>query len=298
MPRILVLSLFALTLILSACSANNDDTTEEAEDEVVATEEESEDELSEIEKENEELRKEIAERENDELKDELEENNESPDESESTDEDTSSEDSNDSSEDNNEETKNNGTAQMTIDECVLALFEDDCHENFENDEVEDVYLEYAYNDEVPYEGGGSQSLEYVVASVQYYDEHGEFPGLEDIEVEHELTTEDYENFEKLIKEYLSRLTDYFNRENPDNDVFFYLKEGSPAYNKVMANVESGNFVDHTTHDIFVSYIYPQDDGTVTIDVIRTFEHATSNGIQDSNVTYTMDMETYEIIDFN
>lgn len=64
MNRILVLSVFTLTLILSACSGTDD--------EVASTEAVSDSEASDLEKENEALRKELAEKENKELKAELE----------------------------------------------------------------------------------------------------------------------------------------------------------------------------------------------------------------------------------
>lgn len=64
MNRTLVISVFLLTLILSACSGNSDETS--------STEVQSDSEANELEKENEALRKELAEKENKELKAELE----------------------------------------------------------------------------------------------------------------------------------------------------------------------------------------------------------------------------------
>lgn len=297
MNRLLVASFFALILILSACSSNNEESTAEAENEVTSTEEETDGELSEIEKENEELREELAKKENEELKSELEdeESEESNEDNNDEEEQTQDEVKNDS-----EENNNNESLALTVDECVLALFEDDCHENFPKQEVQDTFLEYAEAGEVPYEGGGgSQSLEYVVASVQYYDEHGEFPELDEIEVDNELEVEDYEEYRVAIVDYLEKLTNYYNVGHTSGDAIFeYLKEGNPAYDKIWDNKESGYFAHHVTHDIFVGHMYPQDDGTITIEVTRTYEHANSNGVEDAVVTYIMDMETHEIIDFN
>lgn len=64
MNRILVLSVFVLTLLLSACSGKYD--------EMASTEAQSNSEATDLEKENEALRKELAEKENEELKAELE----------------------------------------------------------------------------------------------------------------------------------------------------------------------------------------------------------------------------------
>lgn len=68
MKRILVLSVFVLTLILSACSGSSD--------EAASPEIQSNNKANDLEKENEALRKELAEKENKELKAELEANEE------------------------------------------------------------------------------------------------------------------------------------------------------------------------------------------------------------------------------
>src|SRR5699024_12740743 len=52
-------------------------------------------------------------------------------------------------------------------------------------------------------------------------------------------------YEGAINEYLGRLAQYYNYDNYDN-IYYYLKKVSAAYDKITANKTSVNFARHKT----------------------------------------------------
>ena len=124
------------------------------------------------------------------------------------------------------------------------------------------------------------------------------PNAEDTENK-EISTDDFVIYEGLINEYLYRLTAYYNYTLNDDkdDIFYYLKEGTPAYDKILSNKSSGHYKDHTTYEVTLNDITDGDDGTVVLTASRVYSHASSNGKRVSTVDYTMNKETFAIIDY-
>lgn len=104
---------------------------------------------------------------------------------------------------------------------------------------------------------------------------------------------DYEN---RLTEYLQRLATHYNSDNYD-DIYDYLKRGSAAYDKIAANKASGDFTGHTTHSVELVSIKDLGDGTVELNADRVYSHDNSDGQQEANVTYIVNAETHEILDF-
>ena len=104
----------------------------------------------------------------------------------------------------------------------------------------------------------------------------------------ELTEEDdyftYDTLRNFIfKTYLDSLADYYNDEN--NDVLSIL-EGN-AMDKIQANKASGNFADHQNYPGTTVSVQQISEREYQITVNRTYSHATSNGQETSQVTYTV-----------
>ncbi|SOC40721.1 hypothetical protein [Salinicoccus kekensis] len=112
----------------------------------------------------------------------------------------------------------------------------------------------------------------------------------------DITADDFIIYEGLISEYLHRLATYYSYDNYD-DIYYYLKEGTPAYDKITSNKATEDFDDHSTYDVFLNDVTEQNDGTVLLNATRVYSHASSNGKRISTVNYLMDTETYAIIDF-
>lgn len=104
------------------------------------------------------------------------------------------------------------------------------------------------------------------------------------------------DYEYLLTEYLQRLAHHYNYDNYD-DVYYYLKRGSPAYDKIADNKASGNFTGHKTENVELVEMTDLGDGTVKLNANRVYSHDNSNGRRIANVNYIVNAETHEIIDF-
>lgn len=107
---------------------------------------------------------------------------------------------------------------------------------------------------------------------------------------------DETDYEYLLTEYLQRLATHYNYDNYD-DIYYYLKKGSTAYDKIAANKVSGDFTGHKTHSVELVSMKDLGDGTVELNANRVYSHDNSNGQQTANVTYIVNAETHEILDF-
>lgn len=104
----------------------------------------------------------------------------------------------------------------------------------------------------------------------------------------ELTEEDdyftYDTLRNFIfKTYLDNLADYYNDENDD---VLSILEGN-ALDKIQANKASGNFADHQNYPGTTASVQQISEREYQITVNRTYSHATSNGQETSQVTYTV-----------
>lgn len=104
----------------------------------------------------------------------------------------------------------------------------------------------------------------------------------------ELTEEDdyftYDTLRNFIfKTYLDSLADYYNDENDD---VLSILEGN-AMDKIQANKASGNFADHQNYPGTTVSVQQISEREYQITVNRTYSHATSNGQETSQVTYTV-----------
>lgn len=103
-------------------------------------------------------------------------------------------------------------------------------------------------------------------------------------------------YEGAINEYLGRLAQYYNYDNYDN-IYYYLKEGSAAYDKITANKASGNYTGHKTENVELVEMTDLGDGTVKLNANRVYSHDNSNGRRIANVDYIVNAETHEVLDF-
>ncbi|CAD2071649.1 hypothetical protein [Jeotgalicoccus meleagridis] len=103
-------------------------------------------------------------------------------------------------------------------------------------------------------------------------------------------------YEGAINEYLGRLAQYYNYDNYDN-IYYYLKKGSAAYDKITANKASGNFTGHKTENVELVEMTDLGDGTVKLNANRVYSHDNSNGRRIANVDYIVNAETHEVLDF-
>jgi len=104
----------------------------------------------------------------------------------------------------------------------------------------------------------------------------------------ELTEEDdyftYDTLRNFIfKTYLDNLADYYNDENDD---VLSILEGN-ALDKIQANKASGNFADHQNYPGTTASVQQISEREYQITVNRTYSHATSNGQETRQVTYTV-----------
>lgn len=104
----------------------------------------------------------------------------------------------------------------------------------------------------------------------------------------ELTEEDdyftYDTLRNFIfKTYLDNLADYYNDENDD---VLSILEGN-ALDKIQANKASGNFANHQNYPGTTVSVEQISEREYQITVNRTYSHATSNGQETSQVTYTV-----------
>src|SRR5699024_4391508 len=97
----------------------------------------------------------------------------------------------------------------------------------------------------------------------------------------DLTYDTLRNF--IFKTYLDNLADYYNDENDD---VLSILEGN-ALDKIQANKASGNFADHQNYPGTTVSVQQISEREYQITVNRTYSHATSNGQETSQVTYTV-----------
>lgn len=109
--------------------------------------------------------------------------------------------------------------------------------------------------------------------------------------------QDEDRYEYLLTEYLQRLTSHYNNPDGFEDVYYYLRRGSAAYDKISANKASGNFTGHKTESVEMTEMTDLGDGTVKLNANRVYSHDNSNGRRIANVDYIVNAETNEIIDF-
>src|SRR5699024_15394 len=107
---------------------------------------------------------------------------------------------------------------------------------------------------------------------------------------------DEDRYEYLLKEYLQRLTFHYNMVEYE-DVYYYLRRGSAAYDKIAANKASGNFTGHKTENVELVEMTDLGDGTVKLNANRVYSHDNSNGRRIANVDYIVNAETHEVLDF-
>lgn len=107
---------------------------------------------------------------------------------------------------------------------------------------------------------------------------------------------DYEMIEAAVSGYMYRLEPFYNYDEYP-DILQEIQENSPAYEKLVANKESGNFADHTTYDVDINLSSIMENGMVLVDASRLYSHVNSNGQRVSRVHYIVDPETNKIIDF-
>lgn len=107
---------------------------------------------------------------------------------------------------------------------------------------------------------------------------------------------DEADYEFLLTEYLNRLTAHYNMNEYD-DVYYYLRKGSPAYDKIADYKASGHLTGHETYEVELVSMTDLGDGTVMLNANRVYSHDNSNGQRITNVDYIMNAETHEIIDF-
>lgn len=107
---------------------------------------------------------------------------------------------------------------------------------------------------------------------------------------------DEDRYEYLLKEYLQRLTFHYNMVEYE-DVYYYLRRGSAAYDKIAANKASGNFTGHKTENVELVEMTDLGDGTVKLNANRVYSHDNSNGRRIANVNYIVNAETHEVLDF-
>lgn len=104
------------------------------------------------------------------------------------------------------------------------------------------------------------------------------------------------DYEYLLTEYLQRLARHYNYDNYD-DVYYYLKRGSPAYDKIADNKASGHFTGRETDSVELVEMTDLGDGTVKLNANRVYSHDNSNGRRIANVDYIVNAETHEVLDF-
>ncbi|WP_342387571.1 hypothetical protein [Salinicoccus bachuensis] len=161
-----------------------------------------------------------------------------------------------------------------------------------------------------YEGEGDDGRYYITGATTIGTPNGqvigtikrslfeENPNIEAEESE-EISADDFKMYEGLINEYLYRLAAYYNYtlNDDEDDIFYYLKEGTPAYDKIISNKSSGDYKNHTTYEVTLNDVTDLGNGTVELDASRVYSHASSNGKRVSNVNYIMSKETFAIIDY-
>ena len=185
-------------------------------------------------------------------------------------------------------------ARVTGDELTQILGEPDIYEEEESMNGLPFYV---------YQGQGEDGRYYSTGASTYNSPDGEMVGLIKREIFDELPGEDKAMIEadeeeaiSVIEEtYPPLLADYYNNET--ENVMRYLTGN--ALEKIQANRDSGNFADHQSISMEITNVEQLSDTEYQITANRTYSHATSNGDQTEEVTYTLtqDGNTFVITDF-
>lgn len=129
----------------------------------------------------------------------------------------------------------------------------------------------------------------------FLDESGMFEESTEEDIDDLEHTPDAIELEDHITTYLNLLADFYNDES--DEIFEYVKDGSPAYSKLKANKETGYFSNHTTYNVDLLEQESETDDTFVLNVTRIYEHDNSGGKNAANVNYILDSETHKIIDY-
>ena len=204
-------------------------------------------------------------------------------------------------------------ADITPDELINAWGEPDFHKE-DADNGPPFYSYHGETDNGKYYSTSAmiedtpQGKNIGLVSREIFDQNPDQSNSETIEVDEDgrwVTTEpnpeaeiqDEDRYEYLLTEYLQRLTAHYNNPDGFEDVYYYLRRGSAAYDKIAANKASGNFTGHETESVEVIEMTDLGDGTVKLNANRVYSHDNSNGRRIANVNYIVNAETNEIIDF-
>ena len=106
----------------------------------------------------------------------------------------------------------------------------------------------------------------------------------------------YDTLTNFTNDYIAYLVSYFNDES--DDVINYVTGN--ALNKINANKASGNFSYHKNYYTTMISIIQTDIDQYEVTLDRTYSHATSDGQQTTQVTYTVldTSDGLQVIDFN
>ncbi len=287
------LMLLMMSLLLVACGNEETDSQDESD----ANASETDEEIAKMEEENEELKREKLEKENEELRKELEEKErkeeDSVKEEENSDDETST---NETSEDEKDVEATNSTvfhedATNAAEHCIMTNLKE-CNDVSKESQI-DAYYELVDRSVLTIPGYGEGEIDELVEASLHFKETNEWPEKESSS---SYEIEGSERYEQIITEYLQRLAAHYSVDGYE-DIWFYLKPGTPAYEKIAANKASGKYTDHETHQVDLMSMRDLKDGTVLLNVSRVYSHASSNGKRIANVNYIMAIENYEIIDF-
>lgn len=185
-------------------------------------------------------------------------------------------------------------ARVTGDELTQILGEPDVYQEEESMNGLPFYV---------YQGEGEDGRYYSTGASTYNSPDGEMVGLVKREIFDELPGEDKAMIEadeeeaiSVIEEtYPPLLADYYNNET--ENVKRYVT--GDALEKIQANRETGDFADHQSISMEITNVEQLSDTDYQITANRTYSHATSNGEQTEEVTYTLtqDGNTFVITDF-
>ena len=185
-------------------------------------------------------------------------------------------------------------ARVTGDELTQILGEPDVYQEEESMNGLPFYV---------YQGEGEDGRYYSTGASTYNSPDGEMVGLVKREIFDELPGEDNAMIEadeeeaiSVIEEtYPPLLADYYNNET--ENVTRYV--AGDALEKIQANRESGDFAVHQSISMEITNVEQLSDTEYQITANRTYSHASSNGEQTEEVTYTLtqDGNTFVITNF-
>ncbi|WP_411843737.1 hypothetical protein [Salinicoccus sp. HZC-1] len=95
---------------------------------------------------------------------------------------------------------------------------------------------------------------------------------------------DTEEISTFVTEYLNLLPKYYNGNS--DAVLDYLVSYGNAHNKLLANKDSGNYRNHTTHSVTIDSV-ERVQGIIEVYTYRQYSHQTSNGMYETHVKYEL-----------